>query len=184
LKAFGTLLAPNSGLTPILTPTGCAIMQPRANKRAALDLRTDSRRRHATPKFESPLPQTFCTPPNFEFKPGSFGLVVQQPVQQQGESECFAGSCASPRRWAVWWASTYLEQEVADRELVTEHNRIDRFIECVGVGATNVTRSQLVSVGCGGPSVGSAEETVLAVLHPTRAHGPMPGAPMPCFDGR
>jgi hypothetical protein len=45
-----------SGLKPILKPTGCKNMQQRANRRAGFDLRTAGRRRHATPKFESPLP--------------------------------------------------------------------------------------------------------------------------------
>ena len=46
----------SSAVKPILKPTGRESMQPRANKRAGVDLRTDARQRHATPKFESPLP--------------------------------------------------------------------------------------------------------------------------------
>ena len=49
----------SSGLKPILKPTGCQDMQPRANRRAVLDLRADDRRPPATPKFESPLPHDF-----------------------------------------------------------------------------------------------------------------------------
>jgi hypothetical protein len=43
-------------LTPILTPTGRESMRQQANKRAAFDLESDARRRHAAAKFESPLP--------------------------------------------------------------------------------------------------------------------------------
>jgi hypothetical protein len=45
-----------SGLKPILKPTGCESMLPRANRRAVLDLGIDGRRPPATPEFESPLP--------------------------------------------------------------------------------------------------------------------------------
>jgi hypothetical protein len=52
------------GLKPILKPTGRETMRPQANEGAETDLKYKGKRRHATPKFESPLPHYFRTPPS------------------------------------------------------------------------------------------------------------------------
>src|SRR5712691_4879779 len=44
-----------SGLKPILKPTGCENVHARANRHAVFAIRTNGRRRHPTPKFESPV---------------------------------------------------------------------------------------------------------------------------------
>src|SRR5438105_14459143 len=70
-------------------------MRPHANKRAVLDLRTDDRRQHATPKFESPFRITFHTP---GFPPTEIEFNLQTFVLQRlalsGKSE---GQCRRTR---------------------------------------------------------------------------------------